>query len=296
MKIGLIDVDSHNFPNICLMKISVYHKERGDNVEWCNRLKHYDLVYKSRVFTDEYSIEDKTVINADLIIQGGTGYTIKNKLPYEIEHIYPDYSLYPHLTQNTAYGFLTRGCPRNCPFCIVSQKEGEKSIKHANLQEFWKGQKIIKLLDANILACDEHKELLQQLVNSKSYIDFTQGLDARYITNENIDLLADLKIKMIHFAFDSLEDEKKIVEGLKLYKEVTNINKERTSIYILTNYNTTYDEDMYRINVIQKLGYRPFIMVYNKSSAPQITKDLQRWANNKIIYAATKENFKNYIK
>lgn len=136
MKIGLIDVDSHNFPNLPLMKISAYHKAKGDQVEWCNLFEHYDRVYMSRVFDDMYTEDFNTVINADEIIKGGTGYDLKNKLPDEIEHIYPDYSLYPELTKGTAFGFLTRGCPNNCPFCIVSKKEGLRSYKVADLSEF----------------------------------------------------------------------------------------------------------------------------------------------------------------
>ena len=284
MKIGLRDVDGHHFPNLCLMKIAAYHKARGDTVEWWNGFKHYDVVYKSRVFTDEYTQDENTAINADKIIEGGTGYGLENKLPYEIEHSYPDYSLYPKLTKDTAYGFLTRGCPRNCPFCIVSQKEGKQSVKVADLSEFWKGQKFVKLLDPNLLACKEHMELLQQLIDSKAYVDFTQGLDARCINQKNAELLSKVKTKMIHFAFDDIKQEKGIVKGLKLYKEISNIPENKTGVYILTHYNTTHQQDLYRIKVVQELGYRPYIMIYNKNTAPQITKDLQRWANNKLIY------------
>ena len=174
MKIGLIDVDSHNFPNLALMKISAYHKAKGDDVEWCVPMQPYDIVYQSKVFDDTYSKDIDYVPIAKEIIKGGTGYGLNNNLPYEIEHIYPDYSLYPELTKNTAYGFLTRGCPRACDFCIVAEKEGRRSYKVADLSEFWDGQKYIKLLDPNILACKEHLNLLQQLVDSKAYVDFTQ--------------------------------------------------------------------------------------------------------------------------
>ena len=296
MKIGLIDVDGHNFPNLCLMKISAYHKARGDTVEWWNGLEHYDIVYKSRVFTDEYTQDENTAINADKVIEGGTGYGLDNKLPYEIEHIYPDYSLYPKLTKDTAYGFLTRGCPRDCHFCIVSKKEGKQSQKVADLSEFWKGQKYIKLLDPNLLACKDHIELLQQLIDSKAYVDFTQGLDARCINEENTKLLAKIKVKMIHFAFDDMEQENSIVKGLKLYKEIANIPEYKTGIYILTNFNTTHEQDLYRVKTVQKLGYRPYIMIYNKNTAPQVAKDLQRWANNKLIYYGSGMVWENYRK
>lgn len=296
MKIGLIDVDGHNFPNLCLMKIAAYHKARGDTVEWWNGFEHYDVVYKSRVFTDEYTQDENTAINADKIIEGGTGYGLENKLPYEIEHCYPDYSLYPKLTKDTAYGFLTRGCPRHCPFCIVSQKEGSQSVKVADLSEFWRGQKVIKLLDPNLLACKDHIELLQQLIDSKAYVDFTQGLDARCINENNAKLLAKVKVKMIHFAFDDMKQEKNIIKGLKLFKKISNISEYKTGIYILTNFNTTHEQDLYRVKVVQELGYRPYIMIYNKNTAPQITKDLQRWANNKLIYYGSGMVWEKYRK
>ena len=238
----------------------------------------------------------QNIINADKIIEGGTGYGLENKLPYEIEHCYPDYSLYPKLTKDTAYGFLTRGCPRNCPFCIVSQKEGKQSVKVADLSEFWKGQKFVKLLDPNLLACKEHMELLQQLIDSKAYVDFTQGLDARCINQKNAELLSKVKTKMIHFAFDDIKQEKGIVKGLKLYKEISNIPENKTGVYILTHYNTTHQQDLYRVKVVQELGYRPYIMIYNKNTAPQITKDLQRWANNKLIYYGSGMVWENYRK
>ena len=175
MKIGLIDMDSHNFPNLCLMKLSEYHTRRGDRVEWWSPKGRYDLVYKSRVFTDTYSKDTIVVNNAEKVIQGGTGYGPGGKdLPYEIEHIRPDYFLYPRFL-GTAYGFLSRGCPRNCGFCIVSGKEGRRSVKVADLSEFWRGEDEIKLLDPNLLACPDHEALLEQLAASR---ENEQSVDA----------------------------------------------------------------------------------------------------------------------
>lgn len=306
MKIGLVDFDSHNWPNLPLMKISAYHKSKGDEVEFAFPLTKYDRIYVSKVFGDEYSGEDMCTWQADEIIYGGTGYAIKVEngkevykksldidLPSEIEHIYPDYALYPELTKNMAYGFLTRGCPNNCGYCIVSQKEGLTSRKVADLSEFWRGQKYIKLLDANLLACRKRKELLQQLIDSGSWIDFTQGLDAKCITDEIAEMLKNIKTKRVHFAFDLMEKEKAVIKGLKKYKEITRAPTEKTVVYILTNFNTTIEQDLYRVREVTQLGYLPDIRVYRKPAAPQLLKDLQRWCNNRILFKSCE--FMDYV-
>lgn len=195
MRVGLIDVDRYTFPrmtfpNLALMKISAYHKAQGDTVRWCYEpFTPFDVVYQTKVFDETYSRDLPFEPNADRIIKGGTGYGLDNALPDEIEHIYPDYHLYdgtPTEVKDTAYGFLTRGCPRHCDFCIVGDKEGLKSHKVADLSEFWNGQRNIKLLDPNILACPDYRDLFCQLMRSGSWIDFTQGLDARLCTAEAI--------------------------------------------------------------------------------------------------------------
>ena len=203
MIVGLIDVDGHNFPNLALMKISAWHKAQGDRVEWWWGLGgEYDLVYMSKVFDSTYTPDIPEPLNAKRIIKGGTGYGLDNRLPDEIEHIYPDYSIYPELTKETAYGFLTRGCPRACDFYIVAGKEGRRSVKVADLSEWWSGQKRIELLDPNLLACPDHMNLLQQLKESGSQVNFNQGLDARFLTPANIEAINAIRLKDIHFAWD----------------------------------------------------------------------------------------------
>jgi hypothetical protein len=146
MRIGLIDVDSHNFPNLPLMKLSAYHKKLGDSVEWYEPLLsgHMDRVYMSKVFT--FTSDYQYFIDADEVIKNGTGYFYPEggkALQDEIEHICPDYSLYGDRFPDTAYGFLTRGCPNGCDFCIVGKKEGKCARKVADLSEFWEGQKTL---------------------------------------------------------------------------------------------------------------------------------------------------------
>lgn len=294
MEIGLIDVDSHNFPNLALMKISAYHKTRGDDVEWCFPLKHYDIVYQSKVFDETYSKDIDWMPNADKIVKGGTGYHMKTVLPDEIEHIYPDYSLYPELTKDTAYGFLSRGCPRHCNFCIVGDKEGLKSCKVADLSEFWRGQKYIKLLDPNLLACGRRMELLQQLIDSKAYVDFTQGLDIRCVNDDVIDMINRVKLKQIHFAWDNPRDDLKLKFERYASKAKHKPHGNYGTVYCLTGFDTTIEEDLYRIYTLVNIGYDPYVMVYDKPNADREHRRLQRWCNSVVIRKKC-SRFEDYI-
>lgn len=295
MKVGLIDVDGHNFPNLPLMKLSAWHKSQGDTVEWYMPLLsgHCDRVYMSKVFS--FTPDYEWAIDADEVIKGGSGYcieTVNGKEVYhaekemqlmpEIEHIYPDYGLYPELTKDTAYGFLSRGCPRGCKFCHVEAKEGRRAYKVADLSEFWKDQRYIKLLDPNLLACREHMDLLQQLVDSKAWVDVTQGFDIRLINDENTELIKRLKLKMLHFAWDNPKD--RLEDKFRLFKERTGINYRKLKVYMLTNFDSTMDEDLYRVYTLRDLGYDPYVMIYNKERAPHQVKLLQRWVNNKRVF------------
>lgn len=296
MKIGLIDVDGHHYPNLALMKISAYHKAQGDTVEWWWGFDQYDRVYMSKVFDDTYTPDIPEPMNAKEIIKGGTGYGLDNRLPDEIEHMYPDYGLYPELMKDTAYGFLSRGCPNACPFCIVSGKEGRCSRKVADLSEWWSGQKNIVLMDPNLLACREHMDLLGQLTASGAWVDINQGLDARLLTPENIAAIRQLKIKEVHFAWDLMKNSKRVVRGLNLWKRCGKKNRSGKwgTVYVLTNFNTTMAENLYRIYMLRDMGFDPYVMVYNKPNAPAEIRRLQRWCNNKIIFGSCRR-FEDYM-
>lgn len=295
MRIGLIDVDSSNFPNLALMKLSAWHKQNGDEVEWYSHFAdRYDIVYKSKVFS--FSPDFNEVINADKVVKGGTGYDIRlvngrevftpsAPLPKEVEHIMPDYSLYG--ITDTAYGFLSRGCPRGCSFCHVAPKEGKKAYKVADLSEFWNGQKNIVLCDPNILACPQHEDLLQQLADSKAWVDLNQGLDIRLMTERKIELLNKIKIKEIHFAWDNYKDKDIVLPKFKLYSELGKFkpNSHNAIVYVLTNFNSTVEQDLERIYTLRELGYWAYIMVYDKQHCAPIYKQMQCWCNNRFIYS-----------
>ena len=298
MRVGLIDVDGHNFPNLPLMKISAYHKSRGDSVEWYEPLfsGHMDKVYMSKVFT--FTPDYPYCINANEVIKGGTGYSYPDggeEPPEEIEHIYPDYQLYKDTFPDTAYGFLTRGCPRGCDFCIVGKKEGRCARKVADLSEFWNGQKNIVLLDANMFACKEWKDLSVQLIESGAWVDFSQGCDIRLMTDEKAEYIKRMKIKQVHFAWDRYEDKEKIVPQFKRFKEITQWDYRKLGVYVLCNFNTTFEQDLDRVYTLRELGYNPYVMLYEKDKLPakHRLKLLQRWVNNRIIFRSCKR-FEEY--
>lgn len=299
MRIGLIDVDSHNFPNLPLMKLAAWHKAQGDEVDWYYPLTsgRVDRVYMSKVFS--FTPDYQYYINADEVIKGGSGYCIQTEngkevyhgefdsnLSDEIEHIYPDYSLYRGLDKDTAYGFLTRGCPRNCAFCHTTQKDGCRSKKVANLSEFWRGQKNVVLLDQNILACPDHLELLDQLIESGARIEFNGGLDIRLVDDENIKRIKRMKLKCIHFAFDRYQEKNIVMQKLRFFKDATGYNKDRGRImvYVLCNFNTTLEQDIERIQFCRSLKFSPYPMIYDKEHADPVYRHLQRWCNNNIFW------------
>ena len=325
-RIGLIDLDYNGrFPNIALMKISAYHKSVGNLVEWYNGFMEepYDIVFIAKVFS--WTPDYPYYINAYEIIKGGSGYFIKcdnshetyekpengavfpavtenvaicDCLPKEIEHMYPDYSIYPaQLTKDTAYGFLTRGCPRGCSFCHVSTKEGKRSRKVANLSEFWRGQKNIVLCDPNILACRSWRDLLHQLIKSKAYVDFNQGLDARMMTPEKAHMLGKIRIREIHFAWDRYEDKERVLKGLRIYQRYAEKKPSMHSliVYVLVNFDTTHEQDLERIYTLRDMGYWAYVMIYDKENCDQWYIDLQRWCNNRYVFARV-PNFDDYMK
>ena len=284
----MIDVDS-KIPNLALMKISADYKKQGDKVEWYNPMfNDWDIVYMSKVF--KFTPDYQYPVTANKVVKGGSGYDLKTELPPEVENIYPDYNLYPNM--DYAMGFTTRGCVRNCPFCIVPEKEG-KIRPVGDIYDFWKGQDKLKLLDNNLTAHDEQfKKVLNQLIDEKIKVDFSQGLDIRLITPKKAKLLSKVKLwKQIHFAFDHPEIEEQVREGIKILKN-NGVKSYKMMFYVLIGYNTTKDQDLHRVRLLDDLGVDPFVMPYDKSDNYQ--KNFARWVNHKAIFKTVSwENYRN---
>lgn len=186
----------------------------------------------------------------------------------------------------------SRGCPRNCPFCHVCAKEGKASRKVANVSDFWNGQRHIEVLDPNITACNEKRELFRQYKETGATINFSHGLDIRCINEDDIHDINTMRIVKMHFAWDNPNDN---LEGkFRMFAEKHHLSR-HGMVYCLTNYNSTMEQNLFRIYKLREMNYDPFVMIYNKPSAPREIRDLQRWCNNKIIFKSCPK-FEDYKK
>ena len=281
MKIGLIDVDGHNFPNYALMKIAAWHRAQGDDVEWYEPMfsSHKDRVYMSKVFT--FTPDYPYSVDADEIIKGGTGYDIKSRLPEEIEQSpLMDYSLYPQ--HEFSIQFFSRGCIRHCPFCLVHDKEG--SIHSVPTTELNPNGKWIEVLDNNFFANPEWREAVKWLQILRQPVKF-HGVDARIMTEEMADALNHLRLKTgIHLAWDLPQ-----VDLREKLTEITRwINPAKLTCYVLVGFNSTREQDLYRLRTLKELKILPFVQPYRDYTTnrkpTQYEKDIARWANRMWLF------------
>ena len=276
MNIGLIDVDGHGFPNIALMKIASYHKGIGDNVEMAT-IGKYDKLYISKLFKFS-ELNLNTLITANETIIGGSGYDLKIHLPNEIEVLDPDYSIYP--MYDFSLQFYSRGCIRNCSFCIVRQKEGYiQSVKPMKLNP---NGKRIEVLDNNFFANPEWKFAVEDLLSTKQTVNL-HGVDVRIMNEEQAYWLNKLKHhKQIHIAWDfpNLDLTPKIKEMTRYIKPY------KIMCYVLIGYNSTPEQDLYRIEKLREMKIDPFVMPYDKSDPYQ--KRFARWVNHKAVFKTVK--------
>lgn len=299
MRIGLIDVDGHNFPNLALMRLSAWHKAQGDQVEWYEPLLSdpCDLVYMSKVFT--FTPDYPWAINAKEIVRGGTGYGLYTDLPEEVESTFPDYSIYPNYDR--AVGFLTRGCVRKCPWCIVPRKEGYihpvstwEKVKRPDSRD-------IVFLDNNVLASDYGIGQIEDMIGKGVRVDFNQGLDARLVTPEIARILSRVTWigSILRFACDTPAMIPVIERTVRLLGE-NGVKPYRIFVYTLIQ---DVGESLSRIKAMDKLGVKAFGQPYRDFTGGEPTaeqKRLARWCNDKAVHYATpfeeysRQNFLKY--
>ena len=254
MNIGLHDAEMEHirhksFPNYALMKISAWHKAQGDVVEWWNPLKQYDWVYSSKVFDftpDNPYLPENT-------IRGGTGYEdvpIWQQLRPEVDRLFPDYSIYPAC--DYAIGYITRGCPNNCRWCLVPAKEGEIKPYRSWRQLVRLDSPKLVLMDNNILACDFGISQLESLVGSGYAIDLNQGMDARLVDEHIAEILSKLKwLKYIRFSCDQIPQIEAIVKTVSLLQK-QGVKPYRIFVYLLVTQDV--NNAAYRVEQLKKLG------------------------------------------
>lgn len=280
MKIRLIDIDS-KIPNLALMQLSAYHKSIGDDVAFDT--DNPDRVYISCIFNKNAGkARGVATLYPDAeVILGGTGIDLHSKIPEPAWKIKPDYSLYSDIKYDL--GFTTRGCIRKCPFCVVPEKEG-KIHRWQHVSEFHQdGHKIVKLLDNNIGADREwFFENTNWLIDKNLKVNICQGMDIRILTEEIAEQIAKMKFvdNILNFAWDNIEDEERIFAGIDMLKDA-GVPMQKISFYILTGYNTTFEQDKYRCEKLREAGVLCFVMQYKPNKQ---TKQLARWANKRWIY------------
>ncbi len=289
MKVGLVQVDG-KIPNLALMKLARYHRQRGDQVDIIasSLFGHYDIVYMSKIFFSTPDVVPN--FTATVVEKGGVGYDLTKTLPPEVENLVPDYELF-HC--DFAIGFTSRGCFRNCPFCVVPKKEG-KLRPVGDLYSFWTGQRRVMLLDNNLNALPDHFELVvKQLIKEKVYVDFSQGLDLRIITPEQAQLLTKVRLwKTVHFAWDDVKDEHLIRRGAENLKK-GGFNLSKATVYVLIGFNSTEEEDLYRVYTLRDMGFGVFVMPYNRNDPYQ--RHFARWVNTrKTFYTVDWKDYRRH--
>lgn len=280
MDVCLIDVDS-KIPNVALMKCSAWHKAHGDTVTlgYAPALDRPQLAYVSKMF--DYTPEPEYLPDCETI-KGGPGYDLHARMDFDdYERIMPDYSLF---NCDYAIGRFTRGCANRCPWCVVPTMDGSEVRKVADLKDFWAGQRVMRLLDDNIMQDhDIFTDACGQLSRAGVQVIW-EALDIREITDETAKALASVRpcgSKRIHFAWDSKAQEDAVPRGVEILAR-NGVRPWRLMFYVLVGFNTSPEYDMHRIKTIAALGANPFVMPFNKADVYQ--RRLARWCNNKRFF------------
>lgn len=276
VRVAIAQVDG-KWPNLALAKIAAWERSRGSDVELFNALFEYDLVYASKVFTD--TPDDGYL--PEKAWRAGSGYDLETALPYVIEAMRPDWSLWPAWPHDM--GYSTRGCIRRCPFCVVPEKEGNLRVV-AEFGDVWTGRDELILLDANLTAAplDHFQKVCGEATSRGVALNFSQGLDARLLTDEHAEILRRTKTtKTIHMAFDHVRDEPAVRAAIATMQRA-GWPASRLMFYVLIGFDSTHEENLYRVHLVRSLGADPFVMPFKRDDPYQ--RRFARWVNNKVAF------------
>lgn len=326
MAIGLIDIDS-TLPNLALMKLSAYYKSLGEKVEFVQEDGKYEKIHASAILTKSQEQCEKLKKYYGSIIEiGGSGWEfdvingelvqIRNTvLPDAIEYIKPDYSLYTAemiykrirgiMTKesrmkkaktivNAGMGFTSRGCIRNCGFCLVPKKEG--CFHHvADISKLLNEKSNVLILDDNNFTADPDRiDKMHEIRDRGLIVDINQGCDIRLMDDATAKALSEIKhLRSVHYAWDLMNYEKQIMQGIKILLKY--VKAWRHMCFMLVGYNTTFEEDMYRFRKLMELGVTPHVMIYNDKKDLRL-KHFERWVNSKICKACSWEEYEPWVK
>ena len=307
MKVGIIDVDCHGakkkwgatqYPNLALCKIAAYWRSKGATVEWATAFEHYDKLYMAKIFN--FSPDDLTAYNADEIIKGGTGYSLTSNLPQEIDDMQPDYTIYPNLGEDTSFGFITRGCPNKCAWCVVPIKEGAIH-PYWDIDRVANGRKNVVLMDNNILAGGDYaKDQIRKIIERGYRIDFNQAMDARLVTEEWADLLVQVKWidNRVRFGCDTPGQVDDCLKAMEMFEK----RGAKLEFFFYTMLHGKFDECYKRIETLRQLNLRnrsnhsgrgvyayaqPYRDPKNPNNPiPQWQKDMAQWCNKRMLYTS----------
>lgn len=275
------------FPNLALMKLSAYHKAKGDEVFLNFPLQPVDKAYASCVFT--WNARRSDGLSPDVVI-GGSGISMKAELPAEVEHIMPDYSLYPNM--DFSLGFTSRGCIRDCPWCIVPVMEG--AIKPwARIYEFWHPRhRRIVLLDNNLLVAPNWRQTMGDLIAEGLEVDFTSGLDIRLLNEENLDYLKRVKTRQLRFAFDSIAYEKAFRRGIELLLD-SGITPRTIEVYVLYGFGDD-DTDVERMKLLHSYNVDCYPMLYKGPDGKEPARRIMKIPN--IMWHGPRRNINKWLR
>lgn len=315
MKIGLNDYDG-KLPNLALMKLSTYHKRRGDNIYFGHVPRDADKVYCSILFSWNQAKASKLQYVYPKIEFGGTGYDITKALPPEVEACAPDYALYNQQEVysricrgigtreskldkadticNMGIGFTSRGCVRKCAFCIVPRKEGK--LRQANeISDIIRPESdVITLLDNNLTADPYCLDKLAEIRDRGLWVDITQGVDVRLMTEEKAKALGEVRhLRSLHYAWDLMEHEEAILRGIEILSRF--VKKWRQMCFMLVGFNTSFEQDMYRFHKLTEIGISPYVMIYNKQGDTRLNH-FARWVNGRIYKACRWDDYMPWVR